>query len=804
MFSDIRYALRRLVKSPGFSLLTLMVMTAGLGMACFIYVLVKQLAYADTGLPHHERLAQIDAVVEGFERNGGQISLHDFRYFAEQQKSFELFMPAQAEAVTVSGGQFPERVIGYAVRAELFEMAGTRPQLGRVLQASDLQAGAEPVAVISHLLWRNYFAGDENILGRSVRLNGKPVTVVGVMPEGFHVPDITDIWMPFNELVEAKPGKNFVSIYARLRPGVSFEQATAELSAMAKSLEQQFPETNKSTGVKVWPITQIGMANSMLVVVMIAGAGVAILLLVWVNAGNLLLARASEQHKETAIRAALGAPRWVLLRQTLTEALLLSLAGAVLGCFFAGWALELSAPMLEATSSSGRMPFWWQMKLDPGATVFTLTLALITAVLTAALPAWKATSGQVASVLRDGTRGATSRHTGRVARALVVAEIALSAALLIAAGVMVAAVDRAVNMDYGARVDGYTVGSVELLVERYQDRQKRQLFITQLQQQLQANPQLQDHAIGSSLPGGWAPGINVRPEHLDVPDKRYPGADLIEISDNFFSHFDIRLLSGRAFSAADTAESLPVAIVSEVFAKTHWPNGTPIGKRVLMYAGTEKETWVTVVGVAAQVIFGQPVGAAPGRPGIYVPLRQSNPDSFGVSLRGEGDVQALGNALRAAVTALDNELSVIRVSSLRERVQRSTSGMRFVSKIFMALALIGVLLAASGIYGVTARGVVQRTQELGVRRAIGASDAGILAMLAKSGARHLLVGLGIGVTLGVFAGQILSKLFHDVGAIVGVMAVLITLLIAIIVMTATLLPARRAIRLTPMDALRYE
>ncbi len=804
MISELRYTLRRLQKTPGFTALTLFVMTAGLGLACFLYVLIRQLAYADLGFPDQDRIVAIDAVISGFEQNGGNVALHDFREYEKTQRSFEFLSPTMARNYTLNGGEFPQRVYGVAVRPNFFALAQVPAFKGRVLQDSDSVGGGAPVAVIGYDLWKNYFAGRDDLIGRSVKMDGQPITIVGVMPEGYAMPDVGEMWLPLNESGAAKPGERLLLIYGKLKNGVSIADANADLQQTAQRLEKDFPQTNKEHGIKVWPMAQISMSNSMFIIYMMLGAGVVILLLVWVNIGNLLLARASETYKESAIRAALGASRRQLLQQLLLEPMLLSVIAAILGCFFAGWALTYARFMLEQTAGSGRMMFWWDLGLTPQGILFTIALALITGVITGLLPAWRATSGDVASTLRDGTRGAQSRRGGRIARALVIAEIALSACLLIASLVLVSGVQNAVNRDYGARIDGYTVASFELGGPSYAEVAQRQLFIDKLTQTLRSESAVTQSAIATSMPGGWATSINIQADGYDYPDQRFPTANAVYISNDYFATFAIALKEGRTFEHSDNASNLPVAIVSSAFAATYWPQGNAIGKRVRIFAGGERAMWATVVGVSQQVLHGQPIGDAADKPTVYLPMAQHDVDSGVIAVMGNTDEMQLATAIRRAVRQVDSDMSVFRVNTLRTRVQGSTSGMRFVSTIFVWIAVMGLSLAITGIYGVTSRTVVQRTQEFGVRRALGASDADIQWMLAKIGFKQLLIGLGVGSSLGVLAAQLISNLFPELGVLMVTIAISVTVLIAAVVMIATYIPAHRAIRITPMDALRYE
>ena len=806
MWQEIRYALRLLVKTPGFSALTLFVLAAGLGIAVYMFALVRVLAFAELPFPDQERLVYVGQVVDGTEQAGNSLDSFTYARMAAEQQSFEQFVQARKSHVTLSGITMATRIEATYSNHQLFELTAVPALRGRPLQASDSETDTATVAVISYRLWRNAFQSADDIVGRVIRIDDLPVTVVGVMPADYAFPEASDMWLPLPALGSLQPGDApHTSIIGKLKAGVRIADADAELKALAKQLEQQFPQTNSNESVRVWPFSQHTMTNSMMfIAVMIAAAGF-ILLLVILNAGNLLLVRAAERQKEVAIRSALGAPRPTLVRQLLWEALLLAAAGGFVGVFFASWGMQWSEAQIAGFNDS--LPFWWQFRLDGTSLGFAALLTVVTAVSVGLYPAVRISSGDITRFLRDGTRGAQGLQLTRLTQVLVVTEIALSIALLMVALTLIGSTRNTLNADYGARTDNVLIGELDLYTQAYdQDEATHQRFADRLLADLGRQPGVQQVALACHLPGMYGPIWTYLVEGTEVPDQRYPSATRVLVSDNYFSLFEIPLLHGRRFDSRDTASSERVVIISRDFADRHWPGQSPIGKRIGLDRNhdPDNEKWYTVIGVVGEAMYGQPYVDFASYADMYLSIRQRPEEDLMVAVKTDQEPMALAHPLAMAVANADRDIPIHGVRSLNEQIYRYNAGLIFVSNLFLIIAALGVLLAASGIYGVIARSVVLRTQELGVRRALGASEQRVLAMLMRQGGLRFVIGAALGLALGLLLVDALTSTLYGIETQLPRITAGVLLLVGAIVATATLLPARRAVSLSPASALRYE
>lgn len=798
------YALRLLAKAPGLSLLTTLVFAIGFGLAVYMYVLIKLLAFGDLPFPEGDRIVSIDAVINGVEHEGGRISLHDFREFAANQESFETFLPGSEDDMILAEGGAAKRAKGTYGGSALFSLTGVNPQLGRAFGPTDEQAGAVPVAVLSHDLWQQFFAGDPNIIGRSAKINDIQTTIVGVMPEGFRFPLDTGVWLPFPYSGVVHPGdKPLVQIYGLLKPGVSIADANRDLERQAEQLALTHPETNQGHGVKVWPFTQSQMANSMSAIAVMIGATVFILLLVCVNVVNLLIARAGERQKEIAIRASLGAPRHRLIRQMLLESLSLALAGGLVGLLFAAWAMEWSRLQIEGFGED--IPFWWNFSITWETMLFAGVLVIGVGLVVGLVPAWRASGGDLAGFLRDGTRGAQGRRVARFTRSLVGFEILLCTALLITSGVLVRSVQLSVDADFGAQTQGVLMGRTTLTGSAYQESEQEIVrFAEQVKGELESGLDLESEAavVTTLLPGLSGLRSPALAENMDASDKQFPRVLAGSVLPGYFDALDIRLLAGRDLLPSDDASSLPVAVINESLARQFWPESSALGKRVKLNPQDPDSPWVTVVGVSEQVLHGQPFEENRSKPVMYLPLSQRPQRELIVAVRSTRQLSS--DVLIDAVSRADVDVPVWGVEVLTDLITRNNSGMRFAGGLFIAFAFLGLMLASSGIYAVTARSVQLRTHEIGVRRALGADERSIMTMLFKESGKQLAIGCGLGLLLGGMLVKMLSTVLYNFSGEAPILFTLVVLLLSAIVAVATLIPALRAVRVSPNVALHYE
>lgn len=802
MGNDFRYALRMLAKTPGFTALTVFVLAAGLGVAIYMFLLIRTLAFAGMPFPDSDRIVVADIVENGFEQNGGNVRWYDFQQFAAQQTSFETFYPNQSSSVIMSGRGLPERLQGSYTSSTEFDLTQVQALLGRRLLSDDAKADAPNVAVLSYDLWQRDFAGDKNVIGQTLKFDDKITTIIGVMPKDYGFPQNSELWLQWRDPGVKQPGEDpTVLIVGKLKAGVSVATANNELQALAKRIEEQYPSTNSNRGIKVWPLTQITMSNAMPVVALMIGAAAFILILVILNAGNLLLVRAVSRQKEMAIRSALGAGRITLVRGFLVEALLLAFMGGVLGLFAASWACVWTQEQFSFFSDA--LPFWWHFNLNAPVMIFAFLLCLSTAFAIGLYPAWRTSCGDLNSFLRDGTRGAQGVKVMRMTNVMVIVEIILAIALLIASGVLVRSVQHSLHAEYGARTDHVLSSRMYLYKEQYKTPAAQAQFYDKLLLETASIPGNKGLTLGAALPGQYSEQKSLLIEGMDLPDRHYPKTVYVPVADNYFDLFNMHLLSGRGFDSREQMGSMKVAVVSEQFAQRYWPHQEAIGKRFKLDPENENSEWLTVNGVVNNVLHGQPVGDYLTE-NVYVSLRQFPMQWIAIAMRTEGSALGYTTTLAQHVALLDADLPIYRVQELDDFLVKNLSGMAFVGKLFISLAILAVLLAGSGIYAVISRSVQMRTQELGVRRALGASDTSIIQLLAKQGLWRLAIGGSIGLALGLLLTQAASSLMYDVGTTTSFVAVLVVATVSLIVMMATLIPARQSVKLTPSSALRYE
>lgn len=805
LFREWLYVLRLLVKSPVVSLLTILVFATGFGLAVYMYALLKMFAYAELPFPNSDRIVTMDAIINGVNQENGLIPLHDYRYFAEHQKSFDIFFPGRAGGVLITAGTTAMRARANYSGSAMFSLTGVNPQLGRAFGPADEQAGAPPVAILSHQLWQQFYGGDPRIIGRTVKMQDVPTTIVGVMPEGFRFPVSTEVWLPFSDPGVVQPGdKPHVHIYGLLKPGVSIEDAIRDLQGHAGLLAQTYPQTNKGLSVNAWPFTQANMEGAMGLVAVMASATAFILLLVCVNVINLLIARAGERQKELAIRAALGAPRHRLIRQMLLESMSLAVAGGLVGLFCAAWAMEWSR--IQFNSLGDNIPFWWTFSITWETLLFAGVLVMGLGLIIGVLPAWKASGGDLTGFLRDGTRGALGRRVAGFTRALVGVEILLCTALLIASGVLVRNMHVSENADYGAQTENVIRGRVSLDQSiAYKDSDDAVLrFAETVKRELESDldPRTEAAVVASLLPGQSGPLSPALSETMDASDKQLPRIQTVSALPGYFEGLNIRLIEGRSLQSSDSASSMPVAVINESMARQFWPNTSAVGKRVKLDPQEPNSPWLTVVGVSEQVVHGQPSAKNREKPVIYLPLSQRMERELTVAVRSPREVSA--EFLSSAVARADAGVPVWAVEPLASVLKRNNSGTRFISWLFVAFALLGLLLAGSGIYAITARSVQLRTHEIGVRRALGANERHVFSLLFKESGKQLAIGSIVGLILGALMIKLLSEVIYDFRGEAPVLFVSVVALLTAVVGVATLVPALRAIRVSPNVALHYE
>ena len=801
---DIRYGVRSLRQNPALTLVAVVVLTFGIGLTTAGFSIVYGAILKGLPFPDGERIVLV------FRNNPSQnqrqmgVPYPDYLDYRAQQHSFDVLAASYSGTVNVSGAGDAERYTGSWVTASLFDVAFARPVLGRTFRPGEDAPGGGAVAVIGYGMWQRRFGGDPGVIGRTLRANGTPFTIVGVMPEGYRFPDNVDMWMPLQfDPGMRRDGGTWLTVTGKLRAGVSVDQANADIGVVARRLQQQYPATNKDIGAVAQRFVDayIGPEPHQLLYTML-GAMFFVLLIACANVANLLLDRAMHKTKEIGIRVALGAPRGAVVRQFLTEAFVLSAAAAVLGTGLAA----VGITVFNRAIADARPPFFIDIRLHPAVLLFTVAVSLLATVFSGAIPAWQSSRTDINEVLKDESRGSSSLHIGRMSKSLVVFEIALSCGLLVAAGLMIKSVTRLRTMDPGFRVGEVFTARLGF-PNTYTDTLAQRQFFENLRERLAALPGARAVSLSSGLPGiqGNA-GSNGGAFAVDgatySADRDVPNANWIAAPPGFFGTFAIPILQGRGITTADRADADPVAVVNRAFADKFFPKGNPIGRRIRQGGRTSTSPWMTVVGVVPTTFSGDP--ERPLMPTYYVPLSQHYASFVSIAVETAGEPMALTSAVRGAVQSLNPDIPLYWVYSMDEALARPTWYIRVFGTMFMILGLIALFIAAVGLYAVMAFSVSRRTREVGIRMALGAGAGDVVGLVFRQGAWQMGVGMLLGLGFAASVAQLMTVILFEVrprdpAIFGGVVAVL-----AVSGLIACLIPARRATRVDPLLALRSE
>jgi putative ABC transport system permease protein len=806
LLTDVRSGLRMLVKYPTLSIVAILTLGLGIGLSTTVYCVVNGGLFKGLPFPDASRIVAVVNTRPAQNQPQQPISVQDLVIWKERQTSFEKFGPYFFAAMNLSAEEGrPERYSGGLLTVAAFETLGVPPILGRGFREGDDRPGAEPVILLGHDLWRDRYASAPDIVGKAIRVSGIQRTVVGIMPEKFGFPLNQVLWAPLVIDSNAQPrgqGPNY-QVIARLKPGVSIEQAKVQAATIAGQLENEFPESNRGVGADVIPYarTILGPEIYALLYTML-GAGIGVLLIACVNVSNLLVARASLRRREVAVRMALGAGGRRVVRQHLTEVLVLATAGGIIGVVLSIFGMRWFTQALSVSPP----PFWITFELDYRVMLFVIGIIVLASLVAGTLPAMHAARVSAASALKDDTRSSTSSKLGRFSSGLVIAELAVSCGLLIAAGLMIKSVVQLKNLPMPFAIENILTARVDLPKEGYPDIPASIRFFEQLLPKLQAVPGVEAATLSDGLPAAGNGTIPVQIEGKAYPqDSDYPLAREGIVTAGYFDTFQTKVLSGREFTPLDTATSQPVAVVNQSFARTHFPNVDPVGHQMRRIRPNSKEPWLTIVGVVPDLIM-EGIGNNNSSPvGYYIPIPQSDvANGVRIAIRTRGDAATLTPLVRSAVASLDPDLAIYEVSTLRRVINRQTLFYTVFGTFFMTFGICALFLAAAGLYGVMSFAVTQRTREMGVRSALGAQGAQLILLVMRKSMVQLALGLVLGLVIGLLAsGALQPVLYHvnprDAAVFVGVV---ITLALAGVV--ATFLPARRVTKIDPVLALSSE
>jgi putative ABC transport system permease protein len=800
LLKDLRYGARKLVHNPGFSAVSVVTLALGIGLTTTMFSIVYGALMRGLPFEHGERIIALRRANPVRDWRQMNVSQHDFADYRAQQRSFEALAGFTNGTVNVSGSEKPERFDGAYMTANAFDVLRARPLLGRTFRPGEDAVGAPAVVVLGYDLWQNRFGGDRGLVGRTIRVNGEQAEVIGVMPKGFKFPTNEALWVPFRKPLEAKRGDgDDLFVFGRLKPGATVDGATVEVAGIARRLAAAYPESNKDITAYVEPYTKsfIGKEPTQLLMTMLFAVFL-VLLIACANVANLLLSQAAMRAKEVGIRAAMGATRGRIILQFLTEPLALAAVGAVLGVGLAAVGVKL----FNAAIASTEPPFWIDIKIDAPILLFVLAITLFATFVSGVLPAVRASGANVNEVLKDESRGSSSFRGGRLSKALVVFEIALSMGLLVAAGLTIKSVTRLRTMDFGFPTKTVFTARVGLPETVYRDTAAQIRFYDELYRRLGDVQGMESYTLTGMLPVLGAPTQSFALQgKAYAEEKDYPETHFVTTYPGYFRTFNVSL-TGRDFGTGDTQTSEPVAIVNQTFATKYFGREDPVGRRFRLGDSRSKEPWRTIVGVVPDMWNDGLENEKPQS--VYLPFAQSPQRYMSVTIRPRGTIASMTSPVRAIVGAMDPDLPIYFVHTLQERIDEETWFYRVFGGLFMIMGGVALVLAAVGLYGVMAFNVSRRTREMGVRMALGAQPADVVRLIVRQGMIQLAIGLALGLGLAYALGRLLKIILFQVSAIDPLVYGATIAVLVLAAAAASLIPARRATRVDPMVALRYE
>jgi putative ABC transport system permease protein len=806
LWQDTRYGLRTLRKQPGFTAVAIIALALGIGANTTMFSVINALLLHPFSFPEGDRLAAVweSRVEAGQDRDG--FAPANFLDVRAETKAFSAAAAFSGWSANLTEGDQPERLEGAAVSPQFFDVLGVRPALGRAFLAEEEQPGRDPVVIIGDGLWRRRFNADRNIVGRNVRINERSFNVVGVMPPDFDFPQGgKQVWTPL--LIDADDasarGAHYLQVIARLKPGATDEQARDELAALARRLSEQYPDTNANRGFFTQNLTENYVRGPRPYLLIMLGAVLFVLLVACANVANLQLMRAAARQKEIAVRLALGASRWRVVRQLLTESVLLALAGGLAGLLLSVWAVDAIAASLPANFAR-YVSGWRNLGIDWRVFAFTLGVSVLTGVVFGLTPALLATRTNLNESLKEGGRTGDSGGRGRARAALVVAEVALSLVLLAGAGLMVRSFLRMLDVRPG--FDARDVLTMELSLPSRKYKEPAQ--VAQFYEQLTARVAALPGVTGAGLTNVAPLSMNDDSTHFSIagqpppPPGAAPLADFRTVNPGLFGALGVPVTRGRNFDARDTRAAPHVVLVSERLARRFFPNEDPLGRRIQL--GDDACEIVGIVGDVRYKSFVSEAREERLRGAIYVPHAQVPYREVTLVVRSATDASALTAAVRQEVQALDKDQPVYNVRTMPQVFAEAVAPQRLSAYMFAGFALIALVLAAVGLYAVIAYSVALRTHEIGVRMALGAQPRDVFRLIIGQGLRLILVGVALGVAGALAVTRTMASVLYGVSATDATTYAAISLLLALVALVACYVPARRATKVDPMVALRYE
>jgi putative ABC transport system permease protein len=796
LLQDLRYGARMFMKNPMSTVVAIITLALGIGANTAIFsvinaVLLRPLPYPDSGQLVRLWESNLEANIPSF-----SVTYLTFLDWREQNQVFTEMAAYREDGFNLTGAAEPERVIGARVTSDFFSMLGVNPTTGRAFLPEEDRPGQGRVVILSQEFYKRRFAAGTNAVGEQLQIDGQPHTIVGIMPAGFNFPQTeTEVWIPYAlDPAQYNRQAHFLRVIARLKPGVVIDQALADMNNIAAGLEQTYPDSNKGWRVILLSLHESISGNVRLALYVLFGAVGLVLAIACANVANLLLARATSRSKEIAVRAALGASRLRLVRQLLTESMLLSLIGGVCGLLLASWGISLLISL-----NPTNLPRLNEIQIDKPILGFTLLISLLTGLIFGSAPAWQATRNRLNETLKDGSRSSTGSGK-RLGNILVIVEVSLALMLMIGAGLLIRSFIRLREVDPGFNAAQTLTMELNLSLSKYPKAEQRAGLVKQAVERIGELPGVESVGVTHRLPlkGNSGSGfvIEGQPPPTSSTDN---GTNFRSVSADYFQALGMTLVSGRTFTAKENWESSGAAIINETLARRSWPDQDPLGQRIKM--GPQRP-WLTVVGIVADVKESGLTEAADS--GLYLPYIERPSASMTLVIRTTSEPLALAAAVRNQILTVDKDQAVSNISTLGQLLDQTVAQPRFNTLALLIFAATALILSALGIYSVIAYTVTQRTREIGIRLALGAGRRDVLAMVIRQGMGLALAGVGIGMIAAFALNRLIANLLFNVSTSDLTTFLVMPLILTGVALVACLVPARRATKVDPMVALRYE
>jgi putative ABC transport system permease protein len=803
LLRDMKHALRSMLRTWKFTAMIALCLALGIGANTAIFSVVNTILLQPLPFQAPDRLIYLADLHQGTGSELQELNASPLDYIAwrERSQSFVGLEATTPKDFNLIGAGEPERIRGSAMSAGLLPLLGVRPQLGRAFLPEEDQPGRDTVAILSHELWQRRFGGDRGVIGHTLNLDGVSYSVIGVMPQGFHLLQETDLWVPLaiTPANKPRPLSHYLDVYARLKPGISRERAQSEMDRIAQILATETPDSNRGWTVRVKPLRDQFVGDVRRSVIALMAAVGFVLLIACANVANLLLTRSAELANQLALRSALGADRRRIVQQVLIESVFLSLLGALLGLFLA----SLSIRPLLALSPTNQQQIFRDVHIDLSVLGFTLLLAVVTGLGFGLVPALKASRSDLYKLLKDGGRRATDDIRGRRWQGLlVIAEMAVALVLLVCAGLMIKSFHRLQQVDAGFHTEHLLTFEISLPRSKYGDGPRRIAFFDQLMERIEHLPNVKQAGVTTGLP--FDTNLALSMFTVEGRASAQPGevlmANFRRISPGYLETLGVPLREGRLFNKLDTSNSQRVTVISEEMAKTYWPGQSPIGRRIQRIVSGPDVLWLTVVGVVGN-ISDTPAGTQGGST-FYIPYAQGAQPTADLAVRTAGEPMEAVKAIRGAVLAIDRDQPVDKIATMDQLMVKSVAKQRFGTVLLGFFAGLGLVLACIGIYGVISYSVVQRVPEIGIRMALGAGSREVLLLILGRGLMLTFSGVGVGLLLAFLLSRLISGLLYEVKPTDPTVFAMVPIALGLVAVLASYLPARRATRVNPIVSLK--